>query len=314
MNSKSKWWENCSWEEDDGPRPINPTDYQIFVGGLGPAVDEPYVRDIFEREVGPVWDVMILRFRDGRSRGFGLVQFVSKKSVEKAMEIGEIQIDKNMVKLRLAVEKKQATSHAKLLFRRKVVLFGLNEQLDHQALTEYFKKYGQIEKVMIFDEAVEKSTCKPGYVQFEQEECVSAILADLQLPQICIINNQKLLIYSGQAKGTYVKAWRNYYQQNLLRSPRELSIMITAYAKSINEDGHDKPEPIQDQKLVDRTSTIKTSSQSNKEVEGQAVEVNKRTKNKSQLQYPPYLFHPAGLRFNISTLYGSKQTYLFYGF
>src|SRR3990167_4952939 len=105
MNSKSKWGEECSWDDNDGPKPINPTHYQIFVGGLDPTIDEQLLRNIFEEKVGPVWDVMVLRFRDGRSRGFSLVQFVSKESVSKAMEIGEIMISNTLVKLRRAIDK-----------------------------------------------------------------------------------------------------------------------------------------------------------------------------------------------------------------
>src|SRR3990167_486117 len=123
MNSKSKWWENCSWKGNQGPRPVNPIEYQIFVGGLDATVEEICLRQIFEKTVGPVWDVVVMRFRDGRSRGFGLVQFISKESVAKAMQIGEILIGGTQVKLRTAVEKKDATSYAKLSFRKKVVLF-----------------------------------------------------------------------------------------------------------------------------------------------------------------------------------------------
>src|SRR3990167_8939109 len=117
MNSKSKWWEKCSWDETDGPKPINPTEHQIFVGGLKPNVHERLLRSIFEEKVGAVWDVMVMKFRDGRSRGFGLVQFVSKESVQKAMEMGEVVIPDTVVKLRRAVEKQDAMSHAKLLFK-----------------------------------------------------------------------------------------------------------------------------------------------------------------------------------------------------
>lgn len=313
MNSKSKWWNDCSGPAEESPRPSNPTEYQIFVGGLSPTVDETLVREIFEREVGAVWEVHILRFRDGRSRGFGLVQFVSKHSVERAMQIGEVKIENNLVKLRLAVEKKQATSQAKVLFRRKVVLFGLNDKLDEFAITEYFKYFGKIEKVMIFEEPVENLTCKPGYVQFDQENCVSAVLDDLQLPQIYVINNQKLLVYSGQAKGTYVKAWRAFFQENLIHSPRDLSKMITLYAKSIMEDAPEKKEPKMLEKPAEKTSTIKTSSQSYKDPAHEPVSIKKRKTQQSQLSRTLNDFDPIGIRFNRSNKYGSKQATLYFG-
>src|SRR3990167_4311900 len=168
MNSKSKWWENCSWDDSDGPKPINPTEYQIFVGGLNSDVDDKCLRCIFQETVGAVWDAIVFRFRDGRSRGFGLVQFVSKDSVTRAMHIGEVKVGNTIVKLRQAVEKKDATSYAKLSFKKKVVLFGITEIIQRSHLEEYFKAFGEIEHSQMFQETPEDKNIGSGFIQFTE--------------------------------------------------------------------------------------------------------------------------------------------------
>src|SRR3990167_9558858 len=169
MNSKSKWLENCTTDQTDGSKPINPTEYQIFVGGLNSTVNVRQLRSIFEQNIGPVRYVTVLKDRDGRSRGFGRVQFVSKDSVNKAMEIGVIMIADTMVKLRRVLDKKEAVPNAKLLFRKKVILFGIQKSISHQHLESYFKAFGEIEKSEIFEETPEGHDLRQGFVQFSDE-------------------------------------------------------------------------------------------------------------------------------------------------
>jgi RNA recognition motif-containing protein len=311
MNSKSKWWEKCSWEDNDMPRPINPTEFQIFVGGLNPAVDEEHLREIFTNAVGPVWDVVVLRFRDGRSRGFGLVQFLSKESLDKAMQMGEIEIHGTIVKLRLAVEKRDATSQAKLLFKKKVVVFGIKEGLDEDTLTQYFRAYGKIEKTFIFKDPLQNSGSRPGFVQFEVESSVSAVLHDIQLPKICTINNQILLIYSGEAKGVYVKAWRIFFLENSKLPANKLQKELTDFAMKLALEGPPTQKSDNTLPQTDLPISTKPNSQHSSQQEEDTNHATKRKKKSSHKGHPTAPLQATYFRFNLSKFRGSKQATLF---
>jgi RNA recognition motif-containing protein len=311
MNSKSKWWEKCSWEDNDMPRPINPTEFQIFVGGLNPAVDEAHLREIFTNQVGPVWDVVVLRFRDGRSRGFGLVQFLSKDSLDKAMDIGEIEIHGTIVKLRLAVEKREATSQAKLLFKKKVVIFGIKEGLDEDTLMQYFQDYGKIEKTFIFRDPLQNAVSRPGFIQFEVESSVCAVLEDIQLPKICTIKNQVLLIYSGEAKGVYVKAWRNFFLENSNLPTKRLQKELTDFAKKLVLQGPTQKKSEVGIVQTDQPTSTKPNSHQSIQQQEDTNHATKRKNKSSHKGYPIAPLQATFLKFNMSMFRGSRQAALF---
>jgi nucleolar protein 4 len=66
---------------------------RLIVRNLGFKVNEPRLRQAFELH-GPVSDVVVSRGEDGKSRGFGFVQFVCRQDAEKAVQAlnGEVSL------------------------------------------------------------------------------------------------------------------------------------------------------------------------------------------------------------------------------
>src|SRR3990167_7169796 len=139
MNSKSKWCQDseiCEGESSEGCKTN-----QIFVGGLLVHTTEKDLVEYFGREVGSVSQARIMRFRDGRSRGFGFVQFSCELDYYQALEMHNFTISGVSIQCRPSVCQALAMKDARNMQKRKLIIVGLADSVCEQVCEFHFAVY-----------------------------------------------------------------------------------------------------------------------------------------------------------------------------
>jgi len=135
---RSRMADSATLEDQCHPR-------KIFIGGLPHKATTQQLRDHFSR-YGPIVDAVVLRWPDGRSRGFGYVTFSSASAAAVALccshQIGGRQIDV-----------KRAVPGTNKLF-----VGGLPQNCAATELREHFEAYGIVsDAVVMIDPATSRS-------------------------------------------------------------------------------------------------------------------------------------------------------------
>eukprot|EP01019_Chilodonella_uncinata_P004114 GABU01005003.1.p3 GENE.GABU01005003.1~~GABU01005003.1.p3 ORF type:complete len:146 (+),score=20.75 GABU01005003.1:52-438(+) len=93
------------------------SDNQIFVGGLKLTVTDQQLHARFVQTFGDIAEARVMRFRDGRSRGFGFVKFNRSADYRRALDMQNMDFDGNLIEFRASISKEQAAKEAKELLK-----------------------------------------------------------------------------------------------------------------------------------------------------------------------------------------------------
>lgn len=130
--------DNATLEEQCHPR-------KIFVGGLAHKTTTQHLREHFLRH-GPIVDAVVLRWPDGRSRGFGYVTFADVASASAGLRLTHHIGGR-------AVDVKRAVPGTNKLF-----VGGLPQNTTAQELREHFETFGVVsDAVVMIDPATSRS-------------------------------------------------------------------------------------------------------------------------------------------------------------
>ena|SRR3990167_2035922 len=213
MNSKSKWCQDS--EYCDGQAPDGCMTNQIFIGGLPLHTTEQDLVDYFGGELGFVSQARIMRFRDGRSRGFGFVQFGCKLDYYQALEIHTFTISGVSVQCRPSVCQTVANQEARNMQKRKLIIVGMEGFICEQSCESHFAVYGPVVRVKIFRSEHKRTLTVQGYVEFGSEHAVQNILGNKAQPRIISLKNSLLLVYSAEAKSSSTKTWKESFKAQI---------------------------------------------------------------------------------------------------
>eukprot|EP00929_Paragymnodinium_shiwhaense_P095517 TRINITY_DN566_c1_g1_i1.p1 TRINITY_DN566_c1_g1~~TRINITY_DN566_c1_g1_i1.p1 ORF type:complete len:440 (+),score=93.00 TRINITY_DN566_c1_g1_i1:83-1402(+) len=144
---------------------------KIFVGGLAHKCTTQHLREHFLR-FGPILDAVVLRWPDGRSRGFGYVTFADLASASSALKeahsVGGRQ-----------VEVKRAVPGTNKLF-----VGGLPQNTPASELREHFERFGVVSDAVVMIDAATNRSRGFGFVCFlpgqEGAEAVAAALSNYE--------------------------------------------------------------------------------------------------------------------------------------
>jgi len=119
----------------------------------------------------------------GNSRGFGFVTFADAASVDKLMETNEHVIDGKKLDIKLAVPRDEigrAPDAPEPKNRRtcKIFVGGITLETSKADLEEYFGKYGPIVEASVMVDRVSGRPRGFGFVVFQSEDIVDALLLD----------------------------------------------------------------------------------------------------------------------------------------
>lgn len=144
---------------------------KIFIGGLAHKTTTQHLRDYFGR-YGAIVDAVVLRWPDGRSRGFGYVTFAdmagSNAALEEAHQVGGRQVDV-----------KRAVPGTNKLF-----VGGLPQNATAAELREHFEVYGVVSDAVVMIDPTTSRSRGFGFVCFlpgqEGAAAVGASLAEYE--------------------------------------------------------------------------------------------------------------------------------------
>lgn len=212
MNSKSK---QC-------PLSANmafgkPFSYQVFVGGLSLEATEDELLSQFTLEFGRIVDARIMKFRDGRSRGFGFVQFLTREQYEMALEVRQIWVHGHPVECRPSMTPEEAAYGAKELLKRKLILYGISNSVSEQHVASYFQGFGPVVRTKFFKNSKNIFGFGQGYIEFEDQTSAGQFIQNIHYPKIIEIAQQPLLVYSAEAKSSNTKAWKDSFKAKFAR-------------------------------------------------------------------------------------------------
>lgn len=143
---------------------------KLFVGGLNVETTKDGLQAHFE-QYGTLTDcVVVMNEQLQRSRCFGFVTYSASEEADAAMAARPHVVDGRNVELKRAVARDDAGKPEALAKVKKVFVGGLKEDIEDEDLTEYFGKFGVVEKVEII---TDKDTGKKrgfGFVHFDDND------------------------------------------------------------------------------------------------------------------------------------------------
>ena len=232
MNSKSKWCQNIQSFKQG---PIDWTPMQIFIGGLPLIANQTDLATLFDDDFTSLLEVRIMRFRDGRSRGFGFIRFGDQVEYQRALDIKTFNVRGTLVECRPSVSGEVAAEEAKKLLKRKLIVYGIPATLQASQIHSYFAVFGEIIRAKIFRNNKKSHQADQGYVEFESPTSVRRLLQNLEAPKIEVINSIPILIYSAEAKSSSTKNWKELFSRNLRNSSMRIPIFSSEKSVEISQ-------------------------------------------------------------------------------
>mmetsp|Transcript_13759 Transcript_13759/g.25204 ORF Transcript_13759/g.25204 Transcript_13759/m.25204 type:complete len:424 (+) Transcript_13759:73-1344(+) len=150
-SSRSEQCDNVSQFGDMHPERSHPR--KIFVGGLAHKTTTQHLREHFT-SFGTIVDAVVLRWPDGRSRGFGYVTFAQAESA--AVALGQAhQVGGRDVDVKRAVPG-----------TNKLFVGGLPQNTTHVDLREHFETYGIVSDAVVMIDPTTNRSRGFGFVCF----------------------------------------------------------------------------------------------------------------------------------------------------
>ena len=157
------------WELETGSK-------QLFVGGLLPNVSEQELRDYFE-EYGDLWECRLMTYKDGKSRGFGFVQFLNKNSMDFVLKQRRgLKIRGKLMDCKIALTKDESNHKISEDLQKKLFVGNLTLETTESDLEEVFIQFGDVVKTRIIYHQHTMVSRGFGFVTFATQEAVDAAL------------------------------------------------------------------------------------------------------------------------------------------
>ena len=212
MNSKSKMCPQFSSQYFN-----EQSTYQVFVGGLPLDAKDQEMFAEFSKTFGQIADARIMRFRDGRSRGFGFVQFVSFNQYIQALGSCKVRLNGHQIECRPSMTPDEAAKGARELLKRKLILYGITDQAFQDEISSYFQGTAEVVRAKFFKNSKNIFGFGQGYIEFSSPASIFQIVNNAQLPRIIEVAGKPLLVYSAEAKSSNTKSWKDAFKSTYAR-------------------------------------------------------------------------------------------------
>ncbi|KAG7260860.1 hypothetical protein CRUP_004285 [Coryphaenoides rupestris] len=143
---------------------------KLFVGGLNVDTDDDGLRKHFE-QFGVLTDcVVVVNKQLQRSRCFGFVTYSTAEEADAAMAARPHVIDGTQAELKRAMAREDSNNPEALAKVKKIFVGGLKDDIEEETLTEYFSRYGEIEKAEVISEKPSGKKRGFGFVHFTDND------------------------------------------------------------------------------------------------------------------------------------------------
>ncbi|CAF3546165.1 unnamed protein product [Adineta steineri] len=159
---------------------------KLFIGGLIHTITDEKLKEYCSK-YGEIIECVIMRDREGRSRGFAFVSFKDRATVENFMKDRPHIIDGKKIEPKRAMPRNEASKAEGQLTVRKIFIGGIKEDLTEDKLKSYFQKFGNIVECNIMKDKEDKLRGF-GFITFDDYDGVDRCI--LEKPHI--INEKEL--------------------------------------------------------------------------------------------------------------------------
>eukprot|EP00457_Paulinella_chromatophora_P009275 gb/GEZN01009337.1/.p1 GENE.gb/GEZN01009337.1/~~gb/GEZN01009337.1/.p1 ORF type:complete len:332 (-),score=23.15 gb/GEZN01009337.1/:209-1204(-) len=154
-----------------GPAPKNS---KIFVGGLSWDTTDVSFTQFFSK-YGEIKDSVVMKDREGGSRGFGFITFSLPESAGRVLkDKANLELDGRKIEVKLAVPRETMGRGGSINRTKKIFCGGLGELTEDQ-LRAHFSSYGTVTDCMIMKDKENGRSRGFGFVTFESEDTVAAV-------------------------------------------------------------------------------------------------------------------------------------------
>jgi RNA recognition motif-containing protein len=148
---------------------------KIFVGGIAKDTTDGAFAAFFSR-YGSLQDAKVMRDRQsGNCRGFGFVTFTDSSSVDKVLSSPPV-FEGRKLDCKIAVPR-DSGGGAPVERIRKMFVGGLTVETTADDLKEHFGQFGTVVNAMIMNDAQSGRSRGFGFVTFDSEDAIDAVLA-----------------------------------------------------------------------------------------------------------------------------------------
>ncbi|XP_037531501.1 heterogeneous nuclear ribonucleoprotein A0 [Nematolebias whitei] len=150
---------------------------KLFVGGLNVETADDGLRSYFE-QYGTLTDcVVVMNQQLGRSRCFGFITYSTPEEADSAMAAKPHVLDGNNVELKRAIAREDANNPDILANVKKVFVGGVKDHIQEDHLTEYFSRFGVVEKSEIMTDKQGRRRGF-GFVYFDDTDSATKAVLD----------------------------------------------------------------------------------------------------------------------------------------
>ncbi|RKP25146.1 hypothetical protein SYNPS1DRAFT_16106, partial [Syncephalis pseudoplumigaleata] len=151
----------------------------IYVGNLSWNIDDAWLRSEFEA-YGTVLSARVITEGDqGRSKGFGYVDFQDASSAQKAAEVTDKEIDGRTVRIAVTTPRTTTPARREQSEASDTLFVGnLPFSVTEDSVWEVFGHYGEVKGVRLPTDRETGDFKGFGYVQFVSQESAAKVMAD----------------------------------------------------------------------------------------------------------------------------------------
>lgn len=187
---------------------------KMFVGGLNWDTSEDDLKAYFSK-YGPIISVQIRKDREGKSKGYGFVDFENASSITEVLATRHI-LDGKVIDPKRAIPK---TEQDKI---GKIFVGGLHPEIKPKAFEEFFSKYGNILDAQLM---INKNTgmCRGfGFITYDTPQAIEPLVA----AKFIDFNGKKIEIKRAEQKASLATPARGRMNQfNDQGTPSQLAGM-----------------------------------------------------------------------------------------
>jgi len=174
---------------------------QIFIGGLAASVTEKDLTAFLTSTFGCLRECRLLRYRDGSSRGFTFVTFVSPHGHRALLAAVDLSIHGKSIECKPALDQEQSRLYNKKTLSRKIYVGNLPVSTTSEEVFSYFSSLSNVEGVQLIQDKNSKLLRGFGFVTFKSPLDIS--LMQSQKSSLPLFNGHELEIRPAFSKGSH---------------------------------------------------------------------------------------------------------------
>lgn len=154
---------------------VIPGEPEFFIGGLPSYVTSSQLAAYFA-QFGRVAEARVMRYRDGKSRGFAFLRFEGSEPTTALSKVGHLFLDGKEIECKLALSRDQSKIHNVFETQKKIFVSNLGPHLTEEDICNYFSVYGPVAKVRIVTCIDSDQSRGFGYITFDSESAAKSAL------------------------------------------------------------------------------------------------------------------------------------------